>query len=268
MYGIPIFGYLFAYEGDFELLCMYKPIMSTISLYILLFICVCCLCGIGIVMRRRGKPERNVVDICDSIREIVSSIDAIIAEGGDERIITRLTAVRAEAEQLFVKLDGARGTAVNGIDLPAEAAADREIIPEVSDVEIPPDTAQRELSPIVEVTGDRMDILDLLDDSLVEKAVKYVEANIQRPDMSVELVSTYLDVSRVYLYKKIKTATGLTPIEFIRLIRLRRAAHILREGGLTVSEVAAKVGFNSPRNFSKYFRDEFGVLPSAYQSQI
>ena len=104
-----------------------------------------------------------------------------------------------------------------------------------------------------------------LDEKMVEKAVKYVVANMKRADLSVEELSSHLGMSRVHLYKKLKATTGKTPIEFIRLIRLKRAAQLLRESQLNVSEVAYQVGFNSPRNFSKYFRDEFGMLPSAYQ---
>lgn len=104
-----------------------------------------------------------------------------------------------------------------------------------------------------------------LDEKMVEKAVKYVVTHLKRPDLSVEELSSQLGMSRVHLYKKLKATTGKTPIEFIRLIRLKRAAQLLRESQLNVSEVAYQVGFNSPRNFSKYFRDEFGMLPSAYQ---
>lgn len=104
-----------------------------------------------------------------------------------------------------------------------------------------------------------------LDEKMVEKAVKYVVANMKRADLSVEELSSHLGMSRVHLYKKLKATTGKTPIEFIRLIRLKRAAQLLRESQLNVSEVAYQVGFNSPRNFSKYFRDEFGMLPSSYQ---
>lgn len=104
-----------------------------------------------------------------------------------------------------------------------------------------------------------------LDEKMVEKAVKYVVANMKRADLSVEELSGHLGMSRVHLYKKLKATTGKTPIEFIRLIRLKRAAQLLRESQLNVSEVAYQVGFNSPRNFSKYFRDEFGMLPSTYQ---
>ncbi|MDE5651279.1 MAG: response regulator, partial [Duncaniella sp.] len=106
-----------------------------------------------------------------------------------------------------------------------------------------------------------------LDEKLVEKAVKFVVANIKRSDLSVEELSSHLGMSRVHLYKKLKAITGKTPIEFIRIIRLKRGAQMLRESQLNVSEVAYQLGFNSPKYFSKYFKEEFGILPSAYQEK-
>jgi len=106
-----------------------------------------------------------------------------------------------------------------------------------------------------------------LDEKLVENAIKYVEANIARSDLSVEELSHELGMSRVHLYKKLLQITGKTPIEFIRVIRLKRAAQMLRESQQNVSEIAYQLGFNNPKYFSKYFKDEFGVLPSVYQER-
>ncbi|MDE6089378.1 MAG: helix-turn-helix transcriptional regulator [Duncaniella sp.] len=105
-----------------------------------------------------------------------------------------------------------------------------------------------------------------LDESTYNKAVDYVVSNIKRPDLSVEELSGHLGMSRVHLYKKLKATTGKTPIEFIRQIRLKRGAEMLLESKMTVSEVAFQLGYNNPKYFSKYFREEFGVLPSVYQS--
>ena len=110
-------------------------------------------------------------------------------------------------------------------------------------------------------------VITSLDEKLVEKAIKYVEDNMSRTELSVEELSRELGMSRVHLYKKLLQITGKTPIEFIRVIRLKRAAQLLRESQLHVSEVAFEVGFNNPKYFSRYFKDEFGVLPSVYQEK-
>jgi signal transduction histidine kinase/DNA-binding response OmpR family regulator len=105
-----------------------------------------------------------------------------------------------------------------------------------------------------------------LDEKLIQNAIKHVELNISNPDFSVEDLSRELGMSRVHLYKKLLALTGKSPLEFIRTIRLQQAAQLLEKSQLTVSEVAYKVGFNNPKYFTKYFKEEYKVLPSAYAS--
>lgn len=104
-----------------------------------------------------------------------------------------------------------------------------------------------------------------IDEELIRKALEYTEANISNPDFSVEELSKELGMSRVHLYKKLLSLTGKTPIEFIRLVRLKRAAQLLKESKMNVSEIAYEVGFNHPKYFRKYFKEEFGVLPSQFE---
>ena len=91
-----------------------------------------------------------------------------------------------------------------------------------------------------------------MDEKLINHAVKYVEDNIARSDLSVEELSKELGMSRVHLYKKLLAITGKTPIEFIRIIRLQRAAQLLRGSQQNISEIAYQVGFNNPKYFSRY----------------
>lgn len=105
-----------------------------------------------------------------------------------------------------------------------------------------------------------------LDEKLIQNAIKVVEDHISDADFSVEELSHELGMSRVHLYKKLLSLTGKSPIEFIRTIRLQRAAQLLEKSQLTVAEVAYQVGFNNPKYFTKYFKDEFNVLPSVYAS--
>ncbi|MBN1116177.1 MAG: response regulator [Bacteroidales bacterium] len=105
-----------------------------------------------------------------------------------------------------------------------------------------------------------------LDEKLMNKALKLVEENITDSEFSVEKLSSELGFSRVHLYKKMSSITGKTPVEFIRLVRLKRAAQLLRESQLTVSEIAYQVGFSDPRYFSKIFKSEFKMLPSQYKN--
>jgi AraC-like DNA-binding protein len=99
---------------------------------------------------------------------------------------------------------------------------------------------------------------------LIENAVKCVEKNVSVSDFSVEDLGTELGISRAYVFKKILALTGKTPLEFIRTIRLQHAAQLLEKSQLSVREIAYKVGFNNPKYFTKYFKEQFNVLPSDY----
>jgi signal transduction histidine kinase/ligand-binding sensor domain-containing protein/DNA-binding response OmpR family regulator len=115
----------------------------------------------------------------------------------------------------------------------------------------------------IEVKGSAISITSL-DEQLIRKAIQIVEENIGDSDFSVEQFSDRLNMSRVHLYKKLISLTGKAPLEFIRVIRLQRAAQLLEKSQLTVAEVAYQVGFNNPKYFAKYFKEEYKVLPSAY----
>jgi len=103
-----------------------------------------------------------------------------------------------------------------------------------------------------------------VDEKFLKHALEVVEKNMDNPDFSVEDFSRDMFMNRVTLYRKILSLTGKTPIEFIRSMRLKRAAQLLEKSGMSIAEIAYEVGFNSPKNFTKFFKEEFRVLPSQY----
>jgi len=103
-----------------------------------------------------------------------------------------------------------------------------------------------------------------VDEKFLKQALEIVEKYIDNPDFSVEDFSREMCMSRKALYNKILSLTGKAPLEFIRSIRLKRAVQLLEKSGMSVSEIAYEVGFNNPKNFTKYFKEEFKVLPSQY----
>jgi AraC-like DNA-binding protein len=107
-----------------------------------------------------------------------------------------------------------------------------------------------------------------VDEEFMRRAFEAVEKNMSNPAFSVEDLSRELFMSRVALYKKLLSITGKTPIEFIRIMRLKRAAQLLQKGQQNIAEVAYEVGYNNPKIFTKYFKEEFGVLPSKYQVSL
>lgn len=102
------------------------------------------------------------------------------------------------------------------------------------------------------------------DEELLQNSITYIRTNIDNSELTVENMAKELGVSRTNLHKKVKTLTGKTPIELIRVIRMKQAAQLLKEGNLTVSEVAYMVGYNSLSYFSSSFNGYWGMSPTAY----
>jgi YesN/AraC family two-component response regulator len=106
--------------------------------------------------------------------------------------------------------------------------------------------------------------LTSMDERLLQKAIDYVRTNIENPELSVEIMSKELGLSRTHLHRKLKALTGQSPVEFIKMIRMKQAAYLLNTGKLSVSEVGYRVGYNTPSYFSSSFNAHFGMSPSAY----
>lgn len=103
-----------------------------------------------------------------------------------------------------------------------------------------------------------------LDELFMVKVLELTEKNISNPEYSIETMSRDLGMSRTLLYKKILALSGKPPLDFLRSLRLKRAAQLLSKSQMNVSEIAFQVGFNDPKYFSKHFKNEFGVIPSKY----
>lgn len=106
-----------------------------------------------------------------------------------------------------------------------------------------------------------------LDEELMRKTLTAIENNMSNSEYSVEDLSMDVGISRSGLYKKLMFITGKSPIEFIRTIKLKKGREMLDAGETSVSQIAWGVGF-SPKQFSKYFKDEYGCLPSEYMKYI
>ncbi len=125
---------------------------------------------------------------------------------------------------------------------------------------------QKQFMKHIEVNPSEITVTSM-DEQLIVKAIEIVEKNIEDPDFTVEELSRLLDMSRMQLYKKVLAITGKTPVEFIRTIRMKRALQLIKQGQYTIAEVTYKVGYNNPKYFAKFFKKEFGVLPSYYKTK-
>lgn len=116
--------------------------------------------------------------------------------------------------------------------------------------------------------GDRQtlakeDICDL-DKDFVEKFKALIEEKMGDSELNVEDLGREMGLSRVQLYRKIKSLTNYAPNELLRMSRLKRAASLLASSGMTVAEIAYEVGFTSPSYFTKCYKEQFGESPTEF----
>ena len=104
-----------------------------------------------------------------------------------------------------------------------------------------------------------------IDEDFLKKAVQVIEEHLSEFDFDVNEFAENLHMSKSSLYRKIKTMTGLSPIEFIRNIKLKHACQMLKTSSLSIAEIAYASGFSDPKYFTTRFRAEFGMTPTEYQ---
>jgi len=102
----------------------------------------------------------------------------------------------------------------------------------------------------------------------LDKSIRIIEDQMESPDFDVSKLATELGMSRMQLYRKFKSICDQSVNDFIRTIRIKRAAQFLIQGELNISEIAIKTGFQNASYFSKCFEEEFGVLPSKYIASL
>ncbi len=102
------------------------------------------------------------------------------------------------------------------------------------------------------------------DEQFLSRLTDIIEKNMANPDFNVDRLAEYMFMSRSSLLRKIKGIAEIAPNDFIKLIRLKKAAEILQDGVYKVNEVCFLVGFSSTSYFSKVFHKQFGVLPKDF----
>jgi signal transduction histidine kinase/ligand-binding sensor domain-containing protein/DNA-binding response OmpR family regulator len=108
---------------------------------------------------------------------------------------------------------------------------------------------------------------NVLDQDFLQRAIDYVIANLQDPQLSVDSIAGLFNLSRMQVYRKIKALTGKSVVEFIRMVRMKQAIKLMDSHKLTLSEIAFEVGFNSASYFTRCFKEEYGKTPSEYLEQ-
>ncbi|OOQ59414.1 hybrid sensor histidine kinase/response regulator [Mucilaginibacter pedocola] len=192
-------------------------------------------------------PEMNGIDLCVKIKadKRTSHIPVIL-----------LTAMTGEDQQLKGLETGATDYLTKPFNFDILQSKIKNILSQQ-------ESMRKTYTKQVEVNPSEM-VTDSPDEAFFKKVLVLIDKNISNPNFSVEELSSEVFVSRYTLYKKILAMTGKTPNEFVRSMRMKRAAQLLESGHLTISQVCHKVGFKSQKYFVKMFKEEFNSIPSKY----
>lgn len=203
----------------------------------------------NLVVSDISMPEMNGIDLCRKIRndKRTSHIPVVL-----------LTAVTDEEQQLEGLETGANDYLTKPFNFEILTSKLKNILAMQQDM-------RKAYQKQLDVTPTEVET-ESLDEAFIKKAVQIIEKNIDNAEFSVEELSSELCVSRVTLYKRSLALTGKSPVDLIRTIRLKRAAQLLENSQLTISQISYKVGFKSQKYFVRCFKAEFNCLPSAYVS--
>ena len=106
-----------------------------------------------------------------------------------------------------------------------------------------------------------------INDKTTAKIMKFVVENMSNPELKIDDIANAMGMSRSVLYGRIKSAVGMTPIDFVRHIRIMKATEMLQNTDDTMTNIAYNVGFTDPKYFSKVFKKEMGIIPSEYRER-
>ncbi len=102
------------------------------------------------------------------------------------------------------------------------------------------------------------------DESLIERITKIVEDNMDNEGFNLSILSEMLGIEQKQLYRKVKQLTGMTPVNYVRQLRMKKAAILMTQNRFTISEVMYLVGYTNASYFSKCFSEMFGVTPKQF----
>jgi len=105
------------------------------------------------------------------------------------------------------------------------------------------------------------------DDIFIQRIMKFIEENIDNSELTIEDIALNIGFSRSAFFKKLKSLTGHAPVEFLKEIRIQRAAQLIETGEYNFSEITYMVGINDPRYFSRCFKQKFGMSPREYKDK-
>ncbi|TDH23506.1 hybrid sensor histidine kinase/response regulator [Segetibacter sp. 3557_3] len=197
-----------------------------------------------------SMPEMNGIELCKKIKsdKRTSHIPVIL-----------LTALTAEEDQL----QGLRTGANDYITKPFNFEL---LSTRIKNLLVLNESLKKTYTKQIKTSVPEIEIVSS-DEKLMKSIVTYLEENLTNPQLSVEDLSRHVGMSRSSLYNKLLQLTGQTPVEYIRSLKLEKAAVLLERSDMNIAQIAYSVGFSSPNYFAKSFKSKYNMLPSEYVTE-
>ncbi len=195
-------------------------------------------------------PRMDGYELCEKIKsnDIIYDIPVVL-----------LTAKGSDKEQLFGKQKGA------DLYIKKPFVPDL-LLEEVKQLISSRNSLKEKYANKIVLEGEKEEISSA-EALFLKSAIKVVDKHIKMPEFTHEVLANELAMSSSSFYRKIKKTTNLTPAGFIKSIRLKKAAQLLKDTDLTVSEIIEHVGYLDARSFRKSFKDQFGDTPTEYRNE-
>lgn len=195
-------------------------------------------------------PVMNGMELCKKIKESIST----------SHIPVILLTAKATKDDYVEGLE-------NGADIYIEKPFSEDVLKaQIKSLFVNREKARKDFKdqPNMSLSGN---VLSKVDMEFMEKISVIIDNHIVDPDFSVDSMAQEVGISRSGLFVKLKAISGMTPNDYVRLIRLKKAASLLKDEGVSSSEACYRVGFSSPSYFSQCFQKQFGISPSEYKKK-
>lgn len=214
----------------------------------------------GLALAQKRIPDLIVTDIMMPVMDGVALIKKIKEDERTSHIPTILLTARGDVD---TKIAGFETGAEQYVVKPFEIS---ELIARIKSLLAQNDRLRKKFSREFVLQPSDVPIANK-DMEFLDKLVQVIEMNIDNESFTVEHLQNNIGMSRMQLHRKLKALTNQSASDFIRAIRLKRAAQILKQPGMQVAEAAYLSGFNHMSYFAKCFKEQFGVLPSEYSNR-
>ena len=204
-------------------------------------------------------------ELKEPINRIISPLDSILKYMNEGKDKLQLEKIRTNATELRELINQLSEGILSPLSPGENEWTQEELLINMRQL-LEQQEKRKELLKTAQKPASDNSLLSVADEAFLRKVLQFVEQNLDNSEYSVEVLSRDMGMDRTGLYRRLISVVGKTPTNFIRSIRLKRAAQLLKEG-YSVAEVADLVGFSTSSYLSKCFQEEFGMRPSQYVNQ-